>query len=101
LVALRAREPRLRVVRLQRNYGQTAALAAGIDLARGDVIVSLDADLQNDARDIPALLAALGDGVDVVNGWRRERQGPWLTRPVPSPISQRSLSGVPRHNAHR
>src|SRR5262249_41748053 len=61
LVALRASEPRLRVVRLQRNYGQTAAMAAGIELARGEVIVSLDADLQNDPHDIPALLAALRD----------------------------------------
>jgi glycosyltransferase involved in cell wall biosynthesis len=100
LVALRAREPRLRVVRLQRNYGQTAALAAGIDLARGDVIVSLDADLQNDARDIPALLAALGDGVDVVNGWRRERQDPWLTRRLPSQIANRIISVVTGTSLH-
>jgi glycosyltransferase involved in cell wall biosynthesis len=100
LVALRAREPRLRVVRLQRNYGQTAALAAGIELARGDVIVSLDADLQNDARDIPALLAALGDGVDVVNGWRRERQDPWLTRRLPSQIANRIISVVTGTSLH-
>jgi glycosyltransferase involved in cell wall biosynthesis len=100
LVALRAREPRLRVVRLQRNYGQTAALAAGIDLARGDVIVSLDADLQNDPRDIPALLAALGDGVDVVNGWRRERQDPWLTRRLPSQIANRIISVVTGTSLH-
>jgi glycosyltransferase involved in cell wall biosynthesis len=100
LVALRVREPRLRVVRLQRNYGQTAALAAGIDLARGDVIVSLDADLQNDPRDIPALLAALGDGVDVVNGWRRERQDPWLTRRLPSQIANRIISVVTGTSLH-
>ncbi len=100
LVALRATEPRLRAVRLQRNYGQTAALAAGIELARGDVIVSLDADLQNDPRDIPALLAALRDDVDVVNGWRRERQDPWLTRRLPSRIANRVISLVTGTRLH-
>lgn len=94
LVDLRAIEPRLRVVRLQRNYGQTAALAAGIALARGEIIVSLDADLQNDPHDIPRLLAALGEGVDVVNGWRRERRDPWLTRRLPSQIANRLISAV-------
>src|SRR5262249_57005291 len=100
LVALRAAEPRLRVVRLQRNYGQTAALSAGIELARGDVIVSLDADLQNDPHDVPLLLAALRDDVDVVNGWRRERRDPWLTRRVPSQIANRIISRVTGTRLH-
>ncbi len=100
LVALRAAEPRLRVVGLQRNYGQTAALAAGFAQARGDVIVSLDADLQNDPRDIPALLAALDRGADVVNGWRRERQDPWLTRRLPSRIANRIISWVTGTSLH-
>ena len=100
LVALRAIEPRLRVVRLQRNYGQTAALAAGIELARGEVIVSLDADLQNDPRDIPRLLAALDGGVDVVNGWRRERQDPWLSRRLPSQVANRVISFVTGTRLH-
>ena len=100
LVTLRATEPRLRVVRLQRNYGQTAALAAGIELARGDVIVSLDADLQNDARDIPRLLAALRDDVDVVNGWRRQRRDPWLSRRLPSQIANRIISTVTGTRLH-
>jgi glycosyltransferase involved in cell wall biosynthesis len=94
LVALHGQEPRLRVVRLTRNYGQTAALAAGIEQARGAVIVSIDADCQNDPRDIPRLLAALADGVDVVNGWRRERKDPWLTRRLPSQIANRLISLV-------
>ena len=100
LVALRAVEPRLRVVRLQRNYGQTAALAAGIDHARGDLIVTLDADLQNDPRDIPRLLAALDDDVDLVNGWRRERKDPWLSRRLPSQIANRIISSVTGTSLH-
>jgi glycosyltransferase involved in cell wall biosynthesis len=100
LVALRAGEPRLRVVRLQRNYGQTAALAAGIELARGDIIVSLDADLQNDPHDIPRLLGALRDDVEVVNGWRRERRDPWLTRRLPSQIANRIISSVTGTSLH-
>ena len=100
LVALREVEPRLRVVRLQRNYGQTAALAAGIGHARGEVIVTLDADLQNDPRDIPRLLAALDDDVDVVNGWRRERKDPWLSRRLPSQIANRIISAVTGTSLH-
>jgi glycosyltransferase involved in cell wall biosynthesis len=100
LVALREVEPRLRVVRLQRNYGQTAALAAGIDHARGDLIVTLDADLQNDPRDIPRLLAALDDDVDLVNGWRRERRDPWLSRRLPSQIANRIISSVTGTSMH-
>jgi glycosyltransferase involved in cell wall biosynthesis len=100
LCALRATEPRVRVVRLQRNYGQTAALAAGIEVARGDLIVSLDADLQNDPRDIPRLLAALGPDVDVVNGWRRDRQDRWLTRRLPSQIANRIISAVTGTRLH-
>jgi glycosyltransferase involved in cell wall biosynthesis len=94
LVVLRANEPRLRIVRLARNYGQTAALAAGIEHARGEIIVSLDADLQNDPADIPRLLAALGDDVDVVNGWRSPRRDPWLTRRVPSRLANWLISLV-------
>jgi len=100
LCQLRRTEPRLRVVRLQRNYGQTAALAAGIEAAHGDTIVSLDADLQNDPCDIPRLLAALGPEVDVVNGWRRERQDPWLTRRLPSQIANRIISAVTGTRLH-
>jgi glycosyltransferase involved in cell wall biosynthesis len=94
LVTLRATEPRLRIVRLARNYGQTPALVAGIQHARGDAIVTLDADLQNDPRDIPRLLEALVDGVDVVNGWRLHRRDPFLTRRLPSQIANRLISLV-------
>jgi glycosyltransferase involved in cell wall biosynthesis len=94
LVELVAREPRLRIVRLARNYGQTAALAAGIEQARAPLIVSLDADQQNDPADIPRLVAALGEGVDVVNGWRTPRQDPWLTRRLPSRLANGLISLV-------
>jgi glycosyltransferase involved in cell wall biosynthesis len=94
LAALAAEEPRLRIVRLARNYGQTAALAAGIEHARAPVVVSMDADLQNDPADIPRLLAALDDDVDVVNGWRTPRRDPWLTRRLPSMVANRLVSLV-------
>ncbi len=94
LAGLALEEPRLRVVRLARNYGQTAALAAGIEQARAPVIVSMDADLQNDPADLPRLLAALGDDVDVVNGWRSPRRDPWFSRRLPSELANRLISLV-------
>lgn len=72
--ALVAQDARVRVVKFRRNYGQTAAMAAGIRVARGEVIVTMDGDLQNDPTDIPRLLALLGDGYDIALGWRRKRQ---------------------------
>jgi glycosyltransferase involved in cell wall biosynthesis len=87
-------EPRLRIVHLARNYGQTAALAAGIEHARGAVIVTMDADLQNDPQDIPRLLAALADGADLVNGWRCPRRDPWLTRQLPSRVANRLIAAT-------
>ena len=100
LTALAADEPRLRVVRLARNYGQTAALAAGIEHARGAVLVSIDGDRQNDPADIPRLLRALVDDVDLVNGWRTPRRDPWLTRRLPSQIANRVISIVTGTRLH-
>ncbi len=79
LARLAGADPRLRVLRFRRNAGQTAALAAGFGAARGDIVVTLDADLQNDPRDIPTLLAAL-PGCDAVWGWRVDRQDSWTKR---------------------
>jgi glycosyltransferase involved in cell wall biosynthesis len=100
LRAARERESRLRVVRLARNFGQTAALAAGLAAARGEVVATLDADLQNDPADLPRLLDALGEDVDVVNGWRRDRQDPWLSRRLPSQIANRLISAVTGTRLH-
>jgi glycosyltransferase involved in cell wall biosynthesis len=100
LARLAAREPRLRIVRLARNYGQTAAMAAGFQHARGALIVSMDADLQNDPRDVGRLLDALHDDVDVVTGWRRERQDKLLTRRIPSMIANRVISAVTGTQLH-
>lgn len=92
LSEVRARDPRVRAVRFRRNFGQTAALAAGFEAARGAAIVTMDGDLQNDPADIPALLARLGEGWDVVSGWRHQRQDDALTRVLPSRIANGMIS---------
>ncbi len=92
---------RVRVVALRRNYGQTAAMAAGIDAARGDILIPMDADLQNDPADIQRLIAKLNEGYDVVSGWRRNRKDKMITRKVPSMLANRLISwigGVPLHD---
>lgn len=93
--------PWLRIVRFRRNFGQTAAMAAGIDHSRAPVIVALDADLQNDPEDIPALLVRLDEGYDVVSGWRKDRQDKAITRRLPSMIANwiiARVSGVTLHD---
>ena len=87
-------EPSLRIIRFRRNFGQTAAMSAGIEAARGDVIVPMDGDLQNDPADISRLLAELERGHDVVSGWRRDRQDRELGRKLPSRIANRLISAV-------
>src|SRR5438309_6798780 len=78
---------RLKVIRLRRNFGQTAALAAGFDEAQGHVIISLDGDLQHAPEDIPALLAKIDEGYDIASGWRRDRVDNPITRKLPSRIA--------------
>ncbi len=87
LVAAQEKDPHVRVVKLSRNFGQTAALAAGLKLSRGDEVVMLDGDRQNDPADIPLMLAKRRDGFDLVAGWRRNRQDPWLLRRLPSQLA--------------
>ena len=86
--------PELVGVVLRKNYGQTAAMAAGFDVAQGEVIVSLDGDLQNDPADIPMLLAKLREGYDLVSGWRHQRQDAALQRNLPSKIANRLIGRV-------
>jgi glycosyltransferase involved in cell wall biosynthesis len=95
---LAARDDRLRVIEFRGNYGQTPAMAAGIDHARGRFIVTMDGDLQNDPADIPVMLAELTDDYDLVVGWRKNRQDKLITRKVPSWIANRligKVTGVP------
>jgi len=92
---------RIRVVALRRNYGQTAAMAAGIDAASGEVLIPMDADMQNDPADIARLLEKLDEGYDVVSGWRKNRQDKLITRKIPSMLANRLISwigGVPLHD---
>jgi len=85
-------DPRVRLVQFARNFGQTAAILAGIDHATGDVLIPMDADLQNDPEDIPRLLSKLEEGYDVVSGWRKDRQDRLWSRRVPSMIANRLIS---------
>lgn len=87
-------------VRLGRNAGQTAALLAGIQHAQGELIVCLDADMQNDARDVPKLLAKMDEGYDVVSGWRKDRQDRWLDRKLPSMIANGLISRITGVHLH-
>src|SRR5215831_10340851 len=89
-----AADPRARVLHFKRNYGQTAAIAAGLDHARGRVLVPIDADLQNDPADIPMLLAKLDEGFDVVSGWRKDRQDAAVSRVLPSVVANGLISWI-------
>ncbi len=101
LVRCQRQDPRWRIIRFRRNFGQTAAFAAGFRHARGRLIATADGDLQNDLRDLPDLIRHAESGYDIVCGWRRNRKDPWLTRRVPSEIANRLISwstGVKLHD---
>lgn len=101
LAELQARDPRVRVIRFRKNFGQTAAFAAGFAFARGRYIVTSDGDLQNDPADIPALVDRLEQGFDIVCGWRKDRKDPFVSRRLPSIIANRLISaatGVALHD---
>ena len=101
LKEIAAGDDRVRVISLRRNYGQTAAMSAGIDAAKGDILIPMDADLQNDPADIKRLLDKLDEGYDVVSGWRKNRQDKLISRKIPSQIANRVISwigGVPLHD---
>ncbi len=101
LKEIAAADDRVRIISLRRNYGQTAAMSAGIDAAKGDILIPMDADLQNDPADIKRLLDKLDEGYDVVSGWRKNRQDKLISRKIPSQIANRIISwigGVPLHD---
>lgn len=100
LAAIQYQDPNVRVVSLRRNFGQTAAMAAGFDHACGAVIITMDGDLQNDPRDIPKMLAKLDEGYDVVTGWRFDRQDAYLSRRLPSQMANRLISWVTGVSLH-
>ncbi|MGN6133189.1 MAG: glycosyltransferase family 2 protein [Aureliella sp.] len=100
LEELAARHRELVVVQFRRNYGQTAAMQAGLEAARGERLVTLDGDLQNDPGDIPQMLAKLEEGYDLVHGWRKDRHDTWLTRKLPSRIANWLISRVTRFPIH-
>jgi glycosyltransferase involved in cell wall biosynthesis len=95
------KDSRVCVVRLRRNFGQAPALQAGFDFVRGDIIISMDGDLQHDPEDIPQFLAKMAEGYDIVSGWRVARKDPWFTRRLPSRVANwlmAKLSGMPLHD---
>jgi glycosyltransferase involved in cell wall biosynthesis len=101
LSELQEADSRVRIVTLRRNFGQTPALKAGFDVARGEVIIAMDGDLQHDPAEIPSFIEKLDEGFDIVSGWRYERKDTWLTRRLPSRIANwamAKLSGVPLHD---
>jgi glycosyltransferase involved in cell wall biosynthesis len=93
-------DSRVKVIRLRRNFGQTAAMAAGFDAASGRIVVPMDGDLQNDPADIPRLLKMIGDGYDVVSGWRRERRDTLISRRFPSMLANFLISRMTGVHLH-
>ena len=101
LRAISESDSRVQIVTLRRNFGQTPALQAGFDAACGDIVISMDGDLQHDPEEIPAFVAKLEEGYDIVSGWRAQRRDRWLSRRLPSRIANwlmAKLSGVPLHD---
>jgi glycosyltransferase involved in cell wall biosynthesis len=100
LKQLAEKDSRLKIIRFKRNYGQTAAMSAGFEHAKGDVIITLDADLQNDPEDIPLLLEKLKEGYHVVSGWRKDRKDPFLSRKLPSMVANWLISKITGVHLH-
>jgi glycosyltransferase involved in cell wall biosynthesis len=100
LSEISADDARVAVVRLRRNFGQTAALKAGFDHSRGEIIISMDGDLQHDPAEIPRFIEKIREGYDIVSGWRVERTDAWLTRQLPSRIANRIMAKLSRVDLH-
>jgi len=94
LKEIASKDKRLKVISFKRNYGQTAAMFAGFQHASGDVVITMDADLQNDPADIPILIEKINEGYDVVSGWRKDRKDPFFSRTLPSKIANYIISNA-------
>jgi glycosyltransferase involved in cell wall biosynthesis len=94
LKAIQAKDSRVRIIQLRKNFGQTAALSAGFNNARGQIIITLDADLQNDPKDFGLLIAKIDEGYDLVNGWRRDRKDKFISRRLPSIMANWLISRI-------
>jgi glycosyltransferase involved in cell wall biosynthesis len=95
-----AKDPRFTIIRFRRNFGQTAGFAAGFAQARGEVVITMDADLQNDPMDIPKLMAKIDEGYDIVSGWRKDRKDRFIDRKLPSMMANRLISNVTDVSLH-
>lgn len=100
LKKIHQQDTRVKIIRLRRNYGQTASISAGFDYSHGDIIITLDADLQNDPNDFAALIQKIEEGYDIVSGWRKKRKDKLLTRRVPSTIANWLISLITRVKLH-
>jgi len=100
LRAIQKTDPRVKLIKLRKNFGQTAAMAAGFDHARGDIIITLDADLQNDPQDFGLLIEKIEAGYDIVSGWRKTRKDKFLTRRLPSMTANWLISAITRVKLH-
>ncbi|MCJ7727874.1 MAG: glycosyltransferase family 2 protein, partial [Actinobacteria bacterium] len=100
LLKLHRKNKLFKIIRFRKNFGQTSAISAGFSYAEGEVVVTLDADLQNDPRDIPVLLEKLNEGYDIVSGWRKNRKDKAVTRRFPSIVANKIISKLTRVNLH-
>jgi glycosyltransferase involved in cell wall biosynthesis len=100
LEKIAANHSHVKVIKLRRNFGQTAAMSAGIDAAEGEILIPMDSDMQNDPTDIPELLAKIDEGYDVVSGWRKNRKDTFINRKLPSMIANKIISIISRVNLH-
>jgi len=94
LLDISQKNPNVKIISFSRNFGQTAALSAGIDFSRGEILIPMDGDLQNDPEDILSLLQKIDEGYDVVSGWRKDRKDPFFTRRLPSMIANKIISFI-------
>ncbi|MEW6410267.1 MAG: glycosyltransferase family 2 protein [Nitrospirota bacterium] len=100
LKEIHEKDKKVKVIRFKKNFGQTAALSAGFNLARGEIIITMDGDLQNDPNDIPLLLERLDEGYDIVSGWRYKRKDPFISRRLPSMVANYLISLITKVRLH-